>query len=287
MRKMPSTPEEALAATDAIADGGGTAWGARTLWPPERVAAGDWTPVQWFDGRLAEAAYTINRSPLLEPVGLRHKIGPAGQRIHDAFRKCTKEDPDAVPIFWSVSPRFHSTPHSFQDGWGKHKPLKLKLSQKYWHLRSHTLLAQRHRTTNGVLTAIWSPIPSLGAGWTPVTIEGKAQGKALTMWWNSTPARIMLLSLRSRTLSYPKWSLGQLRGVGVPKPDNPAWSSLADAWEEVCDVEMLPLSRGEECEARRIIDRAAAEALNVDEEQVAEWRRMLAVEPTISNRPAP
>ena len=83
------------------------------------------------------------------------------------------------------------------------------------------------------------------------------------------------------------WSPKPLNQVSIPKPDNPAWPHLADSWEKACDLEMLPLSQGEECEARRIIDRAAALALDIDEEQIAEWRRMLAVEPTISNRPAP
>ena len=106
-------------------------------------------------------------------------------------------------------------------------------------------------------------------------------------WWNSTPARLLLLNMRSKKLTYPTWSLAQLRQVGIPKPGNPAWETLTRAWEEACQLEMLPLSQGEECPARHLIDRAAALALGMEEEQMAEWRQMLAQEPTISNRPAP
>lgn len=109
----------------------------------------------------------------------------------------------------------------------------------------------------------------------------------MVAWWNSTPARLLLLNMRSKKLTYPTWSLAQLRQVGIPKPNNPAWGALAQAWEEACELEMVPLSQGEECPARHLIDQAAALALGMEEEQLAEWRQMLAQEPTISNRPAP
>ena len=71
-----------------------------------------------------------------------------------------------------------------------------------------------------------------------------------------------------------------------PQPDNPAWSALAEAFEEACDVELLPLRDGEHCRARRIIDEAAALVLNVSPKEVADWRRRLSAEPTITNRRA-
>ena len=54
---------------------------------------------------------------------------------------------------------------------------------------------------------------------------------------------------------------------------------LADAWEQIRDVELLPMRDAEECEARRVIDEAAAVALEVSAETVAGWRAMLAAEP--------
>ncbi|WP_419908508.1 hypothetical protein [Candidatus Poriferisodalis sp.] len=103
--------------------------------------------------------------------------------------------------------------------------------------------------------------------------------------WNSTPARMMLLNLRSKKLTYPDFSLDQLRSVLVPSPDNPGWGDLLAAYEEACDIELLPLRDGEQCEGRRIIDRAAAQVLGIPEATIADWRRRLAREPTISNRP--
>ncbi|MCY4133671.1 MAG: hypothetical protein OXG30_01985 [bacterium] len=240
--------------------------------------------MQWFEGRLAEAAYEINQSPLLEPVGKRHEIGPAGQRIRDAYTQCESDTPEAVPIFWSVSSQIHNTMHSSPEANGLAKNAKKGLAQKYWQRRSRLLVAQRYDTISGRLTAIWSPTPSIGSGWTPVTVSDEIDGHALAAWWNSTPTRIMLLNLRSKKLTYPAWSLDQLRSVGIPNPDNPAWATLARAWEEVSDVEIMPLSQADDCPVRSTIDRAAALALGVEEQQIAEWRGMLAREPTINNR---
>ena len=49
-------------------------------------------------------------------------------------------------------------------------------------------------------------------------------------------------------------------------------------------MELLPLRDAEHCLARRIIDEAAALVLNVSPEEIADWRRRLSAEPTITNR---
>ena len=286
LRKMPATPEEALSAADAIDTGKAPEWGSRTLWPADRIASGDWSPVQWFNGHLAEAAYELSTSPNLEPMGRNHEIGPAGQRIRDAFEQCQLGDQEAVPIFWSVSSKIHNTMRSSPEAYGLPKMGKQALANKYWHRRSCLLVAQKYNTMSGRLTAIWSPSPSIGSGWTPVAVSDKIDGMALAAWWNSTPVRLLLLNLRSKTLTYPNWSLDQLRGVGIPKSDSPARATLAQAWEEASDMVMLPLSQAVDCPVRPIIDRAAALALGVDEQLIGDWREMLAREPTISNRVA-
>ena len=47
------------------------------------------------------------------------------------------------------------------------------------------------------------------------------------------------------------------------------------------------MRQAEECEVRQIIDAAAALALGVDDETLADWPRRLAAEPTITNVRAP
>ena len=62
---------------------------------------------------------------------------------------------------------------------------------------------------------------------------------------------------------------------------------MKDAFDATCDDELLLMKQVEECAVRAVIDEAAALALGLAPEVLADWRRRLAAEPTVSNRPAP
>lgn len=157
------------------------------------------------------------------------------------------------------------------------------MADRYAGQRSRLLVAMRMNVASGRLNALWATSPSFG-WWVPVALDGDpAKGKALAVWWNSTPARLMLLNRRAKAMTYPTWQLQHLREVRIPTPDNPAWDALADAWEAVRDIELLPMRDGEKCPARRVIDEAAAAVLGVGAEKIAEWRSRLAAEPTVTN----
>lgn len=258
-------------------------------WPADRVHAGDWTPVQWYDGEFAAIVAEIEASSRLEPLGNCCSVGPAGQRIRDAFKKCDKDASEAARVFWSVSAKLRRMMRGSPEQWSRPKPGREALADRYWKQRSHFLVAQKYRTTNGLVTGLWSPVPSVGSGWVPVTVKDGSAAKALAAWWNSTPARLMLLNRRSKTLDYPAWSLAQLRSIRVPRTgSHTAWDALSSAFESTCNMELLPLKHAERCRVRRIIDEAAALVLGVDTREVAGWRRRLSREPTVSNlRAAP
>ena len=286
LRKMPTTPSEALAAADAIASGDAHEWGQIAVWPTERVKAGDWTAVQWFDPQLAVVVGEIEASPHLEPLMQRYALGPSGRRIRDTYEKCDDDAKDAVRLFWSIASHLRRTMHGEPEEWRRPKFGKEALAERYWQQRSTVLVAERYDTVAGRLTALWTAEPSVGSGWTPVSIGNESRAKGLAAWWNSTPARLLLMNQRSRKLTYPKWSLAQLRRIRIPDEANPAWDMLADAWEEVHEKELLPMHQAKDCLVRRIIDAAAATALGVTEQRVADWRRRLANEPTVTNAPA-
>ncbi len=286
LRRMPDNADEAIEASDAIAAGRGDDWGRVSVWPAKRVEAGDWTPVQWFDGMLAQTVYELEGSPLLEPLGKRRAVGPEGRRIRDAYRHCKQRSAGAVSIFYSISVDLRRTMRGHPEAWMQPKPGQESLAQRYWAQRSHLLVAHRFRTTNGLVTGLWSPQPSIGSLWTPVAVESEEAAQALAAWWNSTPVRLMLLNRRGKTLDYPAWSLEQLREIRIPKPDNPAWPALRNAFDATCDDELLPMQQAEECAVRAVIDEAAALALGVEPDVVADWRRRLAAEPTVCNQRA-
>ena len=105
--------------------------------------------------------------------------------------------------------------------------------------------------------------------------------RPLAVWWNSTPARMMLLNRRSKKLTYPQWSLEHLREIRIPKPDNPGWSALYETYGKIYDKELLPMGQAVEDPARAIIDEAAAKVLNMDPKVLAGWRERLSCEPTV------
>ena len=144
----------------------------------------------------------------------------------------------------------------------------------------------RFNTVSERLTGLWTAQPSFG-WWVPVSVEDEDCAKALAVWWNTTPVRLMLLNRRGKTLTYPVWQVAHLREIRIPTPNNGAWTSLRAAFDQVCRTELLPMRQAEDCGVRQIIDAAAALALGVDDETLADWRRRLAAEPTITNEQAP
>lgn len=282
LRRMPKTAKEAEAAADAISSGSPGEWGISRNWPSERISAGDWSPVQWSDAGLAGAVLELESSELLEPVGVRHEIGPAGQRIHDAYEKCDQNDDGSVMIFDSISSKLRRTIHSAPESW--HRPKRgereKRLATIYWKQRSILLVAKKMDTISGRLTALYSDEATVGKGWTPVSVGGERTAKALAVWWNSTPARMMLLNRRSKKLTYPQWSLAHLKEIRIPKPGNPAWDALAETYDKVCDEEISPMSNADH-PVRVMIDEAASKALNIDPAQLAKWREQLSREPTV------
>ena len=249
LSKMPKNAKEAIDAADAIANGkdvtnsNGEILSKACRWTAERVGAGDWTPVQWYDDKMAETIYDLESSPLLEPIGTRYAIGPAGRRTHDAYKICGQDEPGAVKIFHSISSKLRKTIHGEPESWHSPKSDKKRMAEGYWKQRSKLLVAQRFDTISGRLTAVYSDTPSIGKGWVPVGIKDEYVTKALAVWWNSTPARMMLLNRRAKKLTYPQWSLKHLEEIRIPKPDNLGWSALHDAYEKIYSKDLLPMGK--------------------------------------------
>ncbi len=285
---MPETAEEAAEAADAIVSGLGEEWGRVTLWPAARIQDGNWTPAQWYDGALAEAALYLEGHADLVEAGLKLTLGPTGRAAQDSWKRTDQDgDANAVRVFDSVSAkvrrRMLDAPEQLVAPGGRRGHLyKRVLSGK-----GHLMLATRYNTVSGRLTALWSDVATFGFGWIPATGEDRSYEKALCAWWNSTAGRILLLNRRAKTLTYPKWSKSHLASLPCPDPKHAGCTALAEAWAQVCELELLPLRDGQKCPARRAIDAAAASALGIPEGQIADWRKRLAGEPTISNTRAP
>ena len=284
LRKMPDNAEEAIEVADAIAAGRGEDWGGVCRWPPERVEAGDWTPVQWYDGALAEAVFYLEGHGDLVPAGSVLTTGATRQAAQDSWKRDSGgEDPQEVRVFGSVSASIRRTmldvPEQPVVPGGRRSHLYERVRQSGGHL----MVAERYDTVAGRLTALWSEISTFGFGWLPSTGPTRAYEKAVCAWWNSTPGRMLLLNRRARKLTYPKWSKRHLKSLPCPRPETFGAKALTEAWERANRTPLLPFAQAEGCVARQIIDEAAALAIGAEEDVVADWRRRLAAEPTITN----
>ena len=287
LRRMPGSTKEAIEAADAIATGHADDWGKSVKWPAERVRVGDWTPAQWYDGELAEIVNQLEGHVELVPAGSVLTTGATGRAAQDSWKRDTEgEDPQRVYIFDSVSAEIRRTmldaPEQPVVPGGRRAHLYDNVLDSVGNL----MLATRYNTVSGRLTALWSEVPTFGFGWIPAKGPDRAYEQALCAWWNSTVGRLLLLNRRAKTLTYPKWSVEHLTSLPCPKPETPGCKALADAWKQTSSKPLLTLRQAEECDVRQVIDGSAAVVLGVDPDVIVDWRRRLAVEPTITNERA-
>ncbi len=286
LRRMPDSAGQAIQAAEAVASGAIGDWGRVRTWPEARIRDGDWTPAQWYDGDIAETLHWLESHPALaaaSDAGL--SFGATGQAAQDSWVR-VEHDPlreDQVMVFDSVSAKTRRTmaadPEQAVEPGGR----RAHLWEEVLKTSGNLMLATRFDTQSGRLTALWSERATFGFGWIPAKGADHGHERAICAWWNSTPGRLLLLNRRAKKLTYPKWSKGHLESIPCPKPGSQAIQSLADAWRKACDRPMLPMSSGEDCEARRIIDNAAALALGVKPDEIRDWRCGLAKEPTVRN----
>ena len=285
LKRNPDTPAEVADVLAGIRERNLVEWGNVHEWPAERMVTGDWSAVQWFDGGLAEAAHGLDSASGLIPLGDRYQVGPAGQRIRDAFSKCEAGTPGAVPIFESKSGEVRQTLLDQPDGFRQPKPNKAKLAKRYLAQASRLLVSAGMNTQSGSLVCVFSNSPTVGNAWIPVRTPNIQEAKALAAWWNSTPAWLMLLNRRTTTLTFPEWSLKHLREIRVPKLDPDSIRTLSKAFEQVKYTPLLPWRNLGENNARETLDEAAASIMGVDASALADWRQRLAREPTVGGNP--
>ena len=205
LRRMPESTEEAAEAAEAIATGQGTNWGRTCIWPAERVKDGDWTPVQWYDGELAEIVWTLETHQDLVPAGSVLKTGASGRAAQDSWKRTTDgEGPQQVWLFDSISAKIrHSmlgTPEQGVVPGGR----RAHLHENVLASKGNLMLAERFDTVSGVLTALWSETATFGFGWLPAKAQDEKYEQALCAWWNSTPGRLLCrVSRQARAAGLP------------------------------------------------------------------------------------
>ena len=270
-------------------------WHSLFDWPEARVVAGDWSPAQWFDGRLALVAREIETLAGLTPLGEMALVEPAGQAIRGAFLNPLRNEvrPD-YPVMWRHMTGKRTTMRASVDYVTEPKASKGRYAQKLWSRASRLLVAAKLNTQAVRTPSVLVGERVLGNAWIPVTPRGDLSEtdanvqlrvqKAWCAFLNSTPGAVLFLNRRSRKLTYPAYSLDQLRSLPCPNPLKVNIEQLATTFDKLRDQELLSWPQMDQCPVRARLDAVAGETLGIQPEQIAEWRSKLVAEPTISNK---
>ena len=232
LRSMPSTRNEATECVEAIQSGDTSKWIEIYEQPEKLVRAGDWRPCQFLDPELVRAAMRLERLEGLIKLGDRYPLGPAGQRIRDAFRPISEvESVNSERVFWGRSKDLRTTMQASPEQCVTEK--KSKLAARYREQAGNLLLAAKFRTDSGRLLSIMSEVAALGSMWVPVQARYLPldEAKALCAWHNSTLGALGFLMRRSTLLTNPSFSQAELATLLVPDFNLKGAAPLVRAFE--------------------------------------------------------
>ena len=297
LARNPATPLEALDTAAKIEQTGGR--GGRN--PSDftvqqvdsaRIERGDWFAVNFLSPFLVEAYRTLSEtdpaSVSTVPLSDLADIGPAGQRIRDAFTHSDMPTPSGRRALWYHKSDIRRSMRAETDVYIEPKPSRRHLADKYWEQRGQMLLPHRLWLPLARVSGVMLAERAVGSIWTPCRPHDPDIAKALCLYLNSTPGLLALLGARdNRKPSYPSFSLDTLRSLPVPNFTSlgAAERDLLSGWFDWLQTETLqPFPRMHEDPVRLQIDDAIAKALDLDHEWVATVRRELAREPSVTDR---
>ena len=168
------------------------------------------------------------------------------------------------------------------------KPNKQAAAAKLWTTRSRFFLSYKLWLPLARVAAVTLPEGALSSIWIPCRADDRQTEDALCLYLNSSLGLLAVLGGRdNRKPSYPQFSLDTLRSI--PVPNFPALGdgvrdALADAYEALKSEVLLPFPQMDEDPIRRQLDAAVVDALDLDPEWVAQIRRALSEEPSVTNK---
>lgn len=295
LARNPGTAFEALGLAKAIEEDDLINWGITQWNPATAMSDGDWLPMLFYDPSLTSAVRMLRDglNGLLRPIGDMARVSPPGQGVREVFTKAnTRQSPD-MRALWQHKSDERTTMRAEPDRMVAPKRGKENTAERYWEQRSNLLLANRLYQFTAATPAVFSDTPIIGSAWIPVTpnefdTDSTQVMKAWCAWCNSSAGILSFMAISQRKLTYPSFSIDGLRSLPFPDPEtNPdAIVALAEVYDNLRDSKLLPLPQANECDTRLAIDTAVANALGNGLDDIHSWRRLIAIEPNVCQKPA-
>ena len=293
----PSTPADAISVAWAIENGTVSIQGYGTVqeWPESRIAAGDWGAVQFLTPYLCEKFVELRNGGIFKSVALGRiaSIGPAGQRIRDAFTRSAMPDEHGRVALWQHDTQVTQSMAAKPDTHIIAKPLKVHLAERYWNHRGRFLLPTHLFFQTVRATSVRLDATGLGSLWVPcrlnVSHEGTADWeKSLCVYLNSSIGILSIMGDRTnKKPTYPNLSLDDMRKLVVPDfaaIGDDVVAQLTTAYDTHAADILLPLPQMDADPIRHALDATVTAALGLDTELVATIRRQLAAEPSVTGQ---
>lgn len=277
--------------------------GTVQLWPRERIAAGDWGAVQFLAPYLSSQFIELHEGRLLtaKALGEFAELGPAGQGVRGIFDRWPVPDEKAIRALWFHKTNITQKMLAQTDTYIRPKPGKVTQAADLWAKRGTLMITTRARLNTVRSLAVRLNERAIGSLWVPCkfnldiescekkTLPEQLLEKALCAYLNSTIGVLAMLGDRTNKIpSYPHFSMDDLNRLSVPdftSLGEAKIKALASAYDQFCNSELLPLPQIMADETRGAIDRIVTEALGIAPETVANIRRELSREPSVTGKP--
>lgn len=226
----------------------------------------------------------------LRPLAEVAELGGQGRSVPTAYTRSDVPTASGRRALWHHKTDVTRSMRAHADSFIEPKQSQRKMAEKYWSERSRLLVPEKLRLPLTRVVAVMLDSPAIGSRWVtcrPHTDDDDVLA-ALCVYLNSTVGLLALLGRRdNRVPEYPQFSIDTLQQVSVPdfspqldySPQN-----LASAFKQLKDDVLLPLPEMDRDPVRRALDDAVIGALDLDPEWVAEIRRALSEEPSITGR---
>ena len=297
LARNPATPADAYSLAAAIAAGtvARQSYGTMQRWPEDRVAAGNWGAVQFLAPDLCEKFVALGRNEFFPalPLGQVADIGPAGQGVRGIFNRSAMPEVGGMFALWHHKTEVIQSMAAKPDTFVVAKEGKEQQARNLWEHRGRMMLASRARLNTVRAFSVRLEERALGSLWVPCkltapVVDEITDEKAVCVYLNSSMGIFAWLGDRTnKILSYPQFSIDDMRKLTVPDfaaIGGPAVTQLAAAYDEYADAVLLPLPQLNDCPARAGLDAAVVAALGLDGELVANIRRQLAMEPSVTGQ---
>ena len=254
--------------------------------------------MQFYDGTVYETFERLRTLPGLATLGSIATVQPGSEGVSPRLVNPNENEinvdayPTSYPIMWNHDTEVRRTMLAEPECRTVPKPDKdVEVATKLWPKASKLLVARRVRTSTARTASIFVTEPVLGSSWSPITPSSEVgdDGDAMKAWCaylNSSIGTLFFLLIRDHTLTYSRYNPEKLRSLLVPHPGLCDIKPLIRAYDDSRDEALMPWPAMANDPNRIRLDDAVAEVLDLDMQEVSEWRQRIANEPFVSGREA-